>query len=60
METRNVKSAKRNGNIEQKGKQKRRAESDFDKDELNLFNNQTINGKKEASYVGSNEYHDSD
>ena len=39
METRNVKSVNITGNIGQKGKQQRRVELDFDKDEmLNLVN----------------------
>jgi len=39
METRNVKFVNITGNIEQKRKQQRRVELDFDKDELlNLFN----------------------
>ncbi len=43
METRNVKCVNIIGNIEQKGKQQRRVELDFDKHEmLELFNNQTI------------------
>jgi len=43
MEIRNVKSVNITGDIGQKGKQQRRVELDFDKDEiLNLFNNQTI------------------